>query len=48
MAAMTASNTPTQLRLPLFRSARCPDCGGPLVHGEACVSCPVCGFTRCG
>ncbi len=26
----------------------CPDCGGPLVHGEGCVLCPVCGFTNCG
>jgi len=35
-----------QLRLPLF--PRCPDCGGPLVHGEGCLACPVCGFSRCG
>lgn len=26
---------------------RCPDCGGPLVHGEGCICCPICGFTRC-
>lgn len=39
----------TQLRLPLFRpAARCPDCGGPLIHAEGCVCCPVCGFSRCG
>jgi len=25
----------------------CPDCGGPLVHGEGCICCPLCGFTRC-
>ncbi len=27
---------------------RCPDCGGPLVNGEGCVACPVCGFSRRG
>ncbi len=26
---------------------RCPDCGGPIVHGEGCFRCPICGFTRC-
>jgi len=26
--------------------ARCPDCGGPLGHGEGGVTCPVCGFTN--
>lgn len=44
----TAIKTATQLRLQLFRAARCPDCGGPLVHGEGCASCPVCGYSRCG
>ena len=38
----------TQLRLPLSRTLRCPDCGGPIVHAEGCVSCPVCVFSRCG
>ena len=27
---------------------RCPDCTGPLVNGEGCVACPVCGFRRQG
>ena len=27
---------------------RCPDCGGPLVHGEGCATCPVCGYSECG
>jgi uncharacterized Zn finger protein (UPF0148 family) len=31
----------------LLRGIRCPDCGGPLVHGEGCICCPICGFTRC-
>ncbi len=25
---------------------RCPDCGGPIVHGEGSLRCPICGFTR--
>lgn len=27
---------------------RCPDCGGPLVHGEGCRLCPICGHSSCG
>lgn len=27
---------------------RCPECAGPLVNGEGCVACPVCGFRRQG
>jgi hypothetical protein len=29
------------------RARQCPDCGGPLVHAEGCVTCPVCGFSAC-
>ena len=41
-------NDGVQLRLQLFRQPRCPDCGGPLVHGEGCATCPVCGYSVCG
>ncbi len=44
---MTKTATVPQMRLPLFRPPRCPDCGGPLVHGEGCLACAVCGFSRC-
>jgi hypothetical protein len=27
---------------------RCPDCTGPLVFGEGCQLCPVCGYSACG
>ena len=27
---------------------KCPDCSGFLVHQEGCVSCPSCGYERCG
>lgn len=27
---------------------RCPDCAGPLVFGEGCQLCPVCGYSGCG
>jgi uncharacterized Zn finger protein (UPF0148 family) len=49
MAAMlkTAQAPATQLRMTLFRQPRCPDCGGPLVHGEGCTTCPVCGYSHC-
>ncbi len=35
-------------RSPGMKRHRCPDCGGPLVYGEGCACCPVCGFTVCG
>lgn len=25
----------------------CPDCGGPLSHGEGCLTCYDCGFSKC-
>jgi ribonucleoside-diphosphate reductase alpha chain len=25
----------------------CPDCGGPLSHGEGCLNCYHCGFSKC-
>jgi uncharacterized Zn finger protein (UPF0148 family) len=50
MVAKTTTAMPgTQLRLfPLMQAPRCPDCGGPLVYGEGCATCPLCGFSRCG
>lgn len=27
---------------------RCPQCAGPLVFGEGCHLCPVCGYSACG
>jgi len=48
-APATITQTPaTQLRLRLFQQPRCPDCAGPLVFGEGCSTCPVCGFSHCG
>jgi len=26
---------------------RCPHCAGPLVFGEGCSLCPICGFSGC-
>jgi hypothetical protein len=26
---------------------RCPQCAGPLVFGEGCSLCPVCGYSAC-
>lgn len=48
MATMLKSAPAAQLRLQLFERPRCPDCGGPLVRGEGCATCPVCGFSHCG
>ena len=48
MATMLKSAPATQLRLQLTRQPLCPDCGGPIVHGEGCATCPVCGYSHCG
>ncbi len=35
-------------RIVLPRVAYCPECGGPLIHGEGCRTCPLCGYSACG
>ena len=27
--------------------AMCPDCGGPIEFKEGCMTCQLCGFTKC-
>ncbi len=39
--------TTRRLRRIVARGPRCPDCAGPLVFGEGCHVCPVCGFSAC-
>jgi len=34
-------------RAPSATRPRCPDCAGPLVFGEGCHVCPVCGYSAC-
>lgn len=36
-----------RLRRMLASGPRCPDCAGPLVFGEGCNLCPVCGYSAC-
>lgn len=36
-----------RLRRIVAHGPRCPDCAGPLVSGEGCRVCPVCGFSAC-
>ena len=26
----------------------CPECAGPLARASACVTCPACGWGKCG
>ena len=37
-----------RLRRIVAYGPRCPDCAGPLVFGEGCQLCPVCGYSGCG
>ncbi len=37
-----------RLRRVVAHGPRCPDCAGPLVFGEGCQLCPVCGYSGCG
>jgi hypothetical protein len=36
-----------RLRRFALHGPRCPECAGPLVFGEGCQACPVCGFSAC-
>lgn len=27
---------------------QCPECAAPVTHASSCVSCPACGWGRCG
>ena len=38
---------PRRLRRMVAHGPRCPDCAGPLVFGEGCNICPVCGYSGC-
>ena len=37
-----------RLRRVVAYGPRCPDCAGPLVFGEGCQLCPICGYSGCG
>ena len=28
--------------------SKCPDCNGPVLMQEGCMSCPSCGWNKCG
>jgi hypothetical protein len=43
-----ASGTKRRLSSARQFGPRCPDCGGPLVFGEGCRLCPICGHSSCG
>lgn len=46
-AGLETSGTRLRLRRMNLRGPRCPDCAGPLVFGEGCHVCPVCGYSGC-
>lgn len=50
VASMSPSEAPPLRRLKrvMAYGPRCPDCAGPLVFGEGCQLCPVCGYSGCG
>lgn len=47
-AALTRAPELRRLRRIVAYGPRCPDCAGPLVFGEGCQLCPVCGYSGCG
>ena len=46
--ATSTNGAPLHLRRLAMPGPRCPDCTGPLVFGEGCRLCPVCGYSACG
>lgn len=53
MDATTTTTQSTPAALPrrrrqwTYAGPRCPQCAGPLVFGEGCSVCPVCGHSSC-
>lgn len=50
MSSRIAPEAPVVQRPPrrwAYAGPRCPHCGGPLVFGEGCSLCPVCGHSSC-
>ena len=52
-AAITTPSTPSlteparRFRREAAHGPRCPHCAGPLVFGEGCSVCPICGYSAC-
>jgi hypothetical protein len=42
-----APAAPRRRRQWTYAGPRCPQCAGPLVFGEGCSLCPVCGHSSC-
>ena len=40
---LSTSNPMTDKTLP-----RCPECGNPVVRASSCITCPACGWGKCG
>ena len=38
---------PRRRRQWAYAGPRCPQCAGPLVFGEGCSLCPICGHSAC-
>ncbi|MSQ41774.1 MAG: hypothetical protein EXR65_01875 [Dehalococcoidia bacterium] len=47
-AASAPEEAASRLRRIATHGPRCPDCAGPLVFGEGCHLCPICGYSACG
>ena len=43
----TGSASPRPRGRFVYTGPRCPQCAGPLVFGEGCSVCPVCGHSSC-
>lgn len=46
-ASPASGGTRLRLRRPAVAGPRCPHCAGPLVFGEGCSLCPICGYSGC-
>jgi hypothetical protein len=46
-SSLSAAPELRRLRRVAAYGPRCPDCAGPLVFGEGCQLCPVCGYSGC-
>lgn len=47
-AKLDKPNNPKRNDVVSKSSSKCPECGAEIIHTEGCMTCPSCGYSKCG